>query len=292
MSELTAYPLEHLAVLTISGKDTVKFLQGQCTQDINLLIPERASPGAFCNAKGRTITNVWLIRTADAEPVIHLCCHRSSAGRLRKHLSQYIAFFRGTALTDNSDRFQGFGLIGAASEDWIKTLASMPTSHFQCQGPDDRWLLWLDSHSELLQPVLNRLAPLLAIDSSAWQVADIKNQILWLTAEQIEKWIPQNFSLDRQGGISFKKGCYTGQEVIARLHFKGASKKNLYRLQWSGQQSSADGKIYHGTLAIGEIVQQAANSSSQYALAILKVDPSHGTLYADQNQQIVVELLD
>jgi len=292
MSELTAYPLEHLAVLTISGKDSVKFLQGQCTQDINLLIPERASPGAFCTAKGRTITNVWLIRTNDAEPVIHLCCHRSSAARLSAHLSQYIAFFRGTVLTDNSERFQGFGLMGPGSEDWVKTLPSMPANHFRCQGPDERWLFWLDSHSELAQSVLDRLAPVLASDANAWQVADIQNHILWLTAEQIEKWIPQNFSLDRQGGISFKKGCYTGQEVIARLHFKGASKKNLYRLQWDGQQVSSGGKIYHGKSAIGEIVQQAATSSSQVALAILKVDSSHGTLYADESQQIVVELLD
>jgi folate-binding protein YgfZ len=292
MSELTAYPLEHLAILTISGQDSVKFLQGQCTQDINLLVPERASPGAFCSAKGRTITNVWLIRTADAEPVIHLCCHRSSAARLSTHLSRYIAFFRGTLLTDNSERFQGFGLMGPGSDDWVQTLPSMPASHFRCQGPDGRWLFWLDTHSELAESVLVRFAPLLASDASAWQVADITNEILWLTADQIEKWIPQNFGLDRQGGISFKKGCYTGQEVIARLHFKGASKKNLFRLQWHGQQPSADGKIYQGSLAIGEIVQQAATLSSQLVLAILKVEPTRGTLYADENQQLVVELLE
>ncbi|WP_320821567.1 hypothetical protein [Reinekea sp.] len=292
MNELSAYPLEHLAVLTISGQDSVKFLQGQCTQDIELLIPERASPGAFCSAKGRTITNVWLIRTADAEPIIHLCCHRSSAARLKTHLSQYIAFFRGTVLTDNSDRLQGFGLMGPASEDWVKTLTAMPENHFRCQGPDGRWLFWLDTDDALAPSVLDRLAPLLASDANAWQVADIQNHILWLSAEHIEKWIPQNFSLDSQGGISFKKGCYTGQEVIARLHFKGASKKKLYRLQWDGQQPSNDGKIYHGQSAIGEIVQQAAIGSSHFALAILKVDPSHGTLYADENQQIVVELLE
>lgn len=292
MKQITAYPLEHLAVLTISGKDTVKFLQGQCTQDINLLIPEQASPGAFCNAKGRAITNVWLIRSKAAEPIIHLCCHRSSAARLAKHLSQYIAFFRGTQLTDNSDRFEGFGLLGESGENWLTTLPEEATGRFQCQAPDGRWLVWLDSDAQFYQSVMDHLLPLMASDSGVWQAADITSQTLWLTDDQAEKWIPQNFSLDKQGGISFKKGCYTGQEVIARLHFKGASKKSLCALRWSGQVASADGKIYQGTVAIGDIVQAGATETSQLALAILKIGPDHPTLYADNNQQVVAERLD
>ena len=292
MNQITAYSLEHLAVLTISGKDTVKFLQGQCTQDINLLIPEQASPGAFCNAKGRAITNVWLMRSKSVEPIIHLCCHRSSATRLAKHLSQYIAFFRGTQLTDNADRFKAFGLLGASAEDWLTALPEETTGHFQCQAPDGRWLVWLDSDAQVSQPVMARLLPILTGDDGAWQVADIHSQTLWLTDDQAEKWIPQNFSLDRQGGISFKKGCYTGQEVIARLHFKGASKKSLCALRWSGQAPSADGKIYQGTVAIGDIVQTGATETSQLALAIVKIGPDHPTLYADNNQQVVAERLD
>ena len=129
-----------------------------------------------------------------------------------------------------------------------------------------------------------------SIDAFAqWQVQDIKENKLWLSAEQVERWIPQNVSLDDLGGISFKKGCYTGQEVIARLHFKGKSKKRLFAVQWASEASVST--VMTATGAIGDVIQQASVNGQSYALAVLKEDNISDVMYGDENQQLIIELL-
>lgn len=275
MSQITYHNLDFLGLLSVTGKDAVKFLQGQCTQDISKLEPEKLTAGAFCTAKGRAITNVWLVRPAQSDECIYLLCHSSSAQPLLTHLKKYIPFFRGTTISDLSDVSR---LVGSSA------LPAFDTALFTATLDDGRSITALDASQSEQAESLN-LQP-----AELWQQQDIENKVLWLNEDHIEEFIPQNFSLDELGGISYKKGCYTGQEVIARLHFKGQSKKQLYRLSWPKTAGKTDSDIYDDKGIAGIIVQSVAKGERIEALAILKTS-SIEKLFADENRQVTAELL-
>jgi len=291
MSEITAYPLEHLAIVSIAGVDTKKFLQGQCTQDMSALQKDTAIPGAFCTAKGRTVSNVCLVDTDNSVPLIQMVCHQSSAEPLTSHLSKYIAFFRGTELKNNDRRYHGIGLSGTDSQSFINSLQLSPKPHFSALLPDGRSMIWLDSLAGDYEQILEKIEELSFLPSTHWQKMDIENKILWLEALQTESWIPQNFNLDTTGGISFNKGCYTGQEVVARLHFKGQSKKRLYSLSWPSNTGLSVDKVYLEQGSAGDVVQTTTIQNQTYALAILKSESAEKALFIDEKRQVAIQLL-
>ena len=276
--------LSHLEIIRIQGPDALKFLQGQCTQDVMKLTPEAAQPGAFCTAKGRTVTNCWLY--AHQTDDVILVCHRDSAPLLAKHLSKYIAFFRGTQLHFEPQRYQLTGLFERAEQ----LTNAINAAAVVLPWFTTRSLLCCDVQSSQAEQIDQQLSQLQALPESHWQAEDIAQRCLWLDADQHERWIPQNYSLDELGGISFEKGCYTGQEVVARLHYKGQSKKQLFALTW--QDTSACGKeiFQHGKI-VGDVLNQASTAQGQVALAIVKTDAINEPLWLDKEQQIAIELL-
>jgi folate-binding protein YgfZ len=292
MSDKRQCELAHLDLLLLSGPDAIKFLQGQCTQDVSKLATSNPQHGAFCTAKGRAITNVWFLRFNAQIPTIGILCHQSSANALQKHLAKYLAFFRGTTLSYEPNRFHGYGLYGESDLVSDKTeLASSESNHVMSHWGPARALVFLDSQSADYQKTLNEMTEYKAIDLAKWQADDIREKRLWLSNEQIERWIPQNFSLDELEGISFTKGCYTGQEVIARLHYKGQSKKRLFALQWDTALCPTFKNVYDEGNNIGEIIESCTFEGKSYALAILKADKAEQSLFADENQQFEIQLL-
>lgn len=287
MSELLSTRLNHLSVLSVTGKDAVKFLQGQCTQDVAGLPIGETAAGAFCTAKGRVVSNVWLFKRAD--DCIWLLCHVTSAPILQTHLTKYIAFFRGTVLKSEAENFIGYGVSEALFQKTVDS-EELTDSAVAFKLTEQFRHIWLSTSDEN-QTISELLKQHEEQDASRWQALETKQKLLWLDDKQVEQWIPQNISLDEMDGISFKKGCYTGQEVIARLHYKGQSKKRLYALAWSEQQDSTD-KIYAQGKAIGELVQQAKTDQGYFGLAVLKTDSLDQPIYQDENQQFQIELLD
>lgn len=286
MSELLSTRLSHLAVLSVTGKDTVKFLQGQCTQNVAGLPIGMTSAGAFCTAKGRTVTNVWLLKRAD--DCIWMLCHATSAPILQAHLSKYIAFFRGTELKSEIDNYIGYGVNEALYRQLVES-NKLPSSAVAFNLNQQFHHIWL-SIADKNQSILDLLNQHQEIDITQWQAREIQQKLLWLDAEQVEQWIPQNISLDEMDGISFNKGCYTGQEVVARLHYKGQSKKRLYAVTWTEQADSAD-KVYAQGKSIGELIQQVKTDQRYFGLAVLKTDSLNQPIYRDENQQFQIELL-
>lgn len=285
MTEISYAELTHLDVIQLTGQDTLKFLQGQCTQDVMQLKPNQPMAGAFCNAKGRMISNVQLVLVNQEPTEVLMICHKSSAEALFNHLKKYAAFFRGMKLNYASDAYRGFGISGLEEVSLASTQEQFTTS--AVFGWDaQRAMLWQSSDLELPEFAAE------ANDQSLneWQAQDIQSQKLWLDSDQIESWIPQNVSLDELDGISFKKGCYTGQEVIARLHFKGQSKKRLFALTASSDKPFTD-SIYNGEKAIGQVIQRATVGQTQFALAVLPTTASDAPLYLDENQQVEIQLL-
>ncbi len=221
--------LPELGLLQFSGPDVLNFLQGYLTCDTLELNPETLAPMAVCNLKGRVVVNGWCYRRDEA-PRSHsviLIIHRSLMERVTQFLKIY-AMFSKTAISDVSDATLVFGGIGSAGE--------------------------LDAASELVVDADHRLIPVsdLADAHTLWQRHPHARAASWwlgliragipLTSDATsEVFLPQMLDLERVGAVNFDKGCYLGQEVVARAQHRGEVKRRLQQLDWTGPTAPEPG---------------------------------------------------
>lgn len=240
-TETVIAPLCHLAVLDVTGDDAERFLQGQTSAQLSLADGHFAAPTAFCSAKGRMLANAQLLRVDEGH--YWLLLDRELLEPLRVHLAKFTVFYK-VELTPRDD-LAIIGLIGRDAPALVETRLDMvpPTVWHQAQhaqrvmlrhpGPSPRLVLCVpDSEAAPLWDTLARHAA--PVGNAVWQLHDIKAGLAWLNASHQDSYLPQMINWEALGGISFKKGCYTGQEVVARAHFRGQVKKRLVRGQLDG----------------------------------------------------------
>ncbi|ATJ82870.1 YgfZ/GcvT domain-containing protein [Halomonas beimenensis] len=234
-------PLIHLGVLDVEGEDAKRFLQGQTSAQVSLADGDFAPLTCFCTPKGRVLANAQLWRVAEGR--YRLLMHRSLVTRLHDHLKKFAAFYK-AELTPRPD-LALLGLIGreAPAVAEVRLDAMPPAVWHQAEGDDLQLLAHPGPRSRLLAclPVERVAAVWEALAAQAepvgnavWCLHDIQAGLAWLTADQADAYLPQMLNWEALGGISFKKGCYTGQEVVARAHFRGQVKKRLVRGQLDG----------------------------------------------------------
>ncbi|MDD1607931.1 MAG: folate-binding protein, partial [Methylococcaceae bacterium] len=199
-SDKRLYPIAHLAVLTVSGTEAGQFLQGQITCNVHDVTATQSSLGAMCNPKGRAITTFLLAKSGDD---FLLVLPNELLEIVKKRLSMYVLRSKVT-LTDSSDSLCLLGLTATSNEAFLAV--------------DNAMTLWSEYSAQGFQ----------ATDSMQWQTLDILSGIPWLTTATSEEFIPQMLNLDKLGGISLTKGCYTGQEIVARTHYLGKAKRGLF----------------------------------------------------------------
>ena len=241
-------PLAHLGVLDVEGPDAETFLQGQTSAQVSLADGDLAPLTCFCTPKGRMLANAQLLRVAPAH--YRLIMHASLVASLAEHLKKFAPFYK-VELRERDD-LALLGLIGheAAALAEVRFDVVPPRPWHQASndtyqvlahpGPRPRLLIclpadqveadwaWLKEHAT---PVGN----------AVWRLHDIQAGLAWLDADQRDSYLPQMINWEALGGISFKKGCYTGQEVVARAHFRGQVKKRLFRAQLEGDSLPAPG---------------------------------------------------
>jgi tRNA-modifying protein YgfZ len=222
----TIYPVAHLAVLTISGKDAAKLLQGQITCNVNDVTGIKSTPGALCNPKGRAVTTFLLVKTGDAFLMV---LPVELLEPVKKRLQLYV-LRSDVTLTNSSGQHCLIGLcqpaaqaapLFATSQNEIISvnLSASQSRQLVIAQADKAIALWSDRVGKQgFQPE----------NSEQWRYLDIISGIPWLTTETSEQFIPQMLNLDLLGGISFNKGCYTGQEIVARTHYLGKAKRALF----------------------------------------------------------------
>ena len=226
-SDKTIYPVAHLAVLTVSGKDAAKLLQGQLTCNVNDVAESKSSLGALCNPKGRAITTFLLVKTGDAFLMV---LPEELLEPVKKRLQMYI-LRSDVTLTDSSDTLCLIGLcqLETQSEPLFATTQQEVISINLSSATQSRHLIIAEAGKAIAlwsEQVDNQgFQP---ISSAQWRYLDILSGLPWLTPETSEEYIPQMLNLDVLGGISFDKGCYTGQEIIARTHYLGKAKRALF----------------------------------------------------------------
>ncbi len=225
------YPIPHLGVLTVTGKDAATLLQGQITCNINDITEIKSSLGALCNPKGRVITTFLLVKKGDAYLLV---LPKELLESVKKRLQMYV-FRSDVTLTDSSDELCLVGLsysdaqmnepssperlfATTQQENIIVNLSSDQNRCLIIAEADNAQKLWSEQVKQGFQPE----------NSDQWRYLDIISGIPWLTMETSEEFIPQMLNLDKLGGISFTKGCYTGQEIVARTHYLGTAKREMF----------------------------------------------------------------
>ncbi len=237
--ETTATPLNQLAVIEISGADAASFLHGQFTHDIAQLPPGLARVAGYCTAKGRLLASLIIWRAPQSEPpAFHALVAKDIAETLVKRLSMFvlrakaklavtplpvqgIVLRRGQA-AEAEQTLRRAGLAGASLPPNPPPYSVVHLPEASCiaapsaDAQTDRWWI-VGKAGAAAQPGAEAL----------WRAADIAAGLPWIVAATQDTFIPQTLNLDLIDGVSFTKGCYPGQEVVARSHYRGTIKRRM-----------------------------------------------------------------
>jgi len=260
--------LPHLGVLAVDGPDASTFLQGQATCDCRQLAADRGALGALCNLQGRMIVSFYVIAVADG---LRLVMPRDRVPAVLTHLKKFSVFSR-VSLRDDSAAYL---LFDAGNEASAADAPGADASGFAVMTQNGIHTLVLRSHRALGCAPAAAFATAATVDgSAAWRAAAIRAGELLVDTANADKFLPQALNYDVIDGVSFRKGCYTGQEVVARMHFKGKMKERLYVLQAGVAATVPTGTaiIDAGGNKVGEVVDAAASDGMCHIAAIVRHD--------------------
>jgi folate-binding protein YgfZ len=211
-------------VLSLSGADSTRFLQGQLTCDVELLPVGASTPGAALTNKGRAYALFWLLKLATDSYVFMLNPGLGAVltGQMRKYLPFYKCTFKDAV---DGELLLTVGAASTAQTAVTFTLGADPLAT----------LLWLP-HGTDLAPFTAGFAH---GDAQHWLADALLLGHFPFAPEDVELYTPQELRLDQHGYVSYEKGCYTGQEIVARMHYRGKTKKQLCRLELDGLEEAS-----------------------------------------------------
>ncbi|MEN2431148.1 folate-binding protein [Comamonas sp. F1-6] len=250
-------PISHLGVIRAVGADAASFLHGQLSNDFALLKFDQARLAAFCTAKGRMLASFIGFRLSADEIV--LICDRSLLAPTLKRLSMFVLRAQ-CKLSDATADFALYGLAGQAAEQlagknvaaWA--LKQQGDAHVIALYPaaGNQRALWIGPAGQAPEGQL--------LSEDLWQWSEVQSGVATLSAPVVDAFVPQMLNYESLGGVNFKKGCYPGQEVVARSQFRGTLKRRAY-LVHAEQALSVGQEVFSAEdleQATGTVVQAAA----------------------------------
>jgi len=271
----------HLGIIKVSGEDTSTFLQGQFSNDINLLSETNSQLNSYNSAKGRMFASFRLFQKNED---YLLLLPREIIEPIIKRLRMFVMRSK-VVLDDLSDNWKSIGLSGPAIN---KELTQVPenidgvvhdglVSFIHIPGVNTRVLIVgpNDEIDKITNELNKKLTP---TDANHWKRLDIHAGLPNIYSTTQESFVAQMVNLPLVNGVSFTKGCYPGQEVVARMHYLGKLKKRMYRIIIEDNTTPTPGEnLYLGdnenSQSIGEIVDaQPNNTAGIDALAVIQVN--------------------
>ena len=260
-------PLAHLGYLTVTGSDATKFLHAQFTNDLQSMTAGHWQYTGYCTPKGRLLAFMVALRRAEND--YRLIVDQSVIDMFLPRLRMFV-------LRDDVAIAPGTGsILGVFDEiprDWLADL-NRPTDAGEaaCSGQhsllkiDDRRFLYIDESGQVQVEQASE---------ANWIRQDIVSGIPSITSETQEAFVPQMVNLDLIGAVNFKKGCYPGQEVVARVHYLGKTKQRMFVLRLeSGEPVASGAKIFsprQPDKAAGTVVRAVATDGVSMLLAVLQ----------------------
>jgi folate-binding protein YgfZ len=291
--------LSHEGVLAVRGVDASKFLQGQLTCNLNYLSDTQASLGARCTQKGRMQSSFRILLQGDG---VLLAMATELLEPQLADLKKYAVFSK-SKLTDESAAWVRFGVdhgdtaLTSLGLDLPAETDSVVRNNdlIAIRASPDRAELWVAA--DQADVIKAKLSALMAEgDLNQWLLGQIRTGIGQVMPSTRELFIPQMLNLQAVGGVSFKKGCYTGQEIVARMQYLGKLKRRLYRLQLDASELPEPGTPLfaptHGS-AIGEVVLAARTGQNIELLAVLQAEAAEsGDIHVGTLEGPALQLLD
>jgi folate-binding protein YgfZ len=256
--------LTHWGVIRVAGEEATKFLQGQLTQDVALLGLSEARLAAFCNAKGRMQASFIVFKRSHDE--VLLVCSRDLLAATLKRLSMFVLRAK-AKLSDASAEFSLYGLAGNAIEKiagsahpaWSKVDLDAANLVFLHPGAGQARALWC-------APASTPAPQGPKIELALWHWLEVQSGIAMITQPIFEAFVPQMLNYESVGGVNFKKGCYPGQEVVARSQFRGTLKRRAYLMHTAGTPTVGQ-EVFHALDAeqpCGLVAAAAANPAGGF----------------------------
>mgnify|MGYP000271137139 CR=1 FL=1 len=244
---LTLISLEEWALVTVNGSDSISYLQGQLTLDITALTKSQHRLAAHCDAKGKMWSTLRLFWRGDS--LAYLVRH-SLVDKQTAELKKYAVFAKVT-ITVSTDIIL-LGIAGFGARAALEQLFSLlPDAETEVVQQDETTLLLFSEPAErflLVTSVNKALVVQRALenavrvnDSQQWLALDIEAGFPVIDLSTSGQFIPQATNLQALNAISFRKGCYTGQEMVARAKYRGANKRALYWLAGTASQTPVSG---------------------------------------------------
>jgi folate-binding protein YgfZ len=254
-------PLDDLRILAVTGSDRAAFLQGQLTQDVATANPDTTVMAGWADAKGRLLFAGHLfVARLPADEALALLVPAELADSLLRRIRMYI--LRAKAQATLLD-IPLAGVIGTPGE----------PAGFQAvrlHGHDKR-------HLHLGAPVHAGTGA-----RSAWQLADIRAGLPTVLTGTTGEFVPQMVNLDLIGGISFTKGCYTGQEIVARMKYLGRVKRRMLRFGTPGSPPAPGTALHASRGPVGQVVTSAPAETGSEFLAVVVLDDLPGPFFLDE----------
>lgn len=281
-------------LIEIKGPDASKFLQGQVTCDVRELADHRSLLGAQCNIKGRMLLCFRALQT-DAERIL-LRVHPDLVANGLSSLGKYIVFSK-AKLADVTTHYRSIGIAGPEAAQIVQDVLGITIAEDgQWQAANEHIVIRLEEHrfecwiaAEQAQALANQLRTHASLaDQNYWNLLNIQAGIGDITPETFETFTPQAINFQLVGGINFRKGCYTGQEIVARLHYRGTLKRHMYRFGFEGVQElpvsgtelkNAEGKT------VGEVILAAYSNGKSGELLASVVDDQRVAIHLANNPQ-------
>lgn len=267
-----AAELQSLGMLSCTGDDAREFLHAQLTNDISALAPDRARYAGWCSAKGRLLANFLVVPQAQG---FLLQLSRDLAPAVAKRLSMFVLRAK-VKVADASSAWAQFGLWGAGAAARLAALGmSVPAGDLAVAADADAVVVRITSQQfVLLVKAAQRDRVPANSDEGAWALEEIRaGRPLVVQATQ-DLFVPQMVNLERLGAVDFKKGCYPGQEIVARTQYRGVLKRRMVRARVA-TVAAPGGELYAEDLpgqASGTVVNAApAPEGGSELLAVVQI---------------------
>ncbi len=292
-----AIKLNDLGILQVTGKKAAQFLQGQLTCDVTEINKVQSRLGAHCDAKGRIQATFRLFFYEDA---YYFLLPRTMLSHLLQCLQKY-AVFSAVNLVDVTHHWEIKGIVGVSASSILSqhgippttpngviacdlgiSLAISDTPRFILLTTDKKLTTFIDSTFKEI-PVNN------------WHLLDIMAGIPTVYPETIAQFTPHQLNYPAIGGVSFNKGCYIGQEIIARTQYLGKSKSRLYRVAFQANNNFPPGTSVHNEESAhqGTIIMAAKEKNDYYqALACLQNQAISHTIHLEASNGPILNFLE
>lgn len=245
------YPLDDLAVVRFSGPDSRQFLQSQLTADMDELRGNEAIFACVCNPAGRVLGLFLICESGDHE--FHALCARSLADHLLTHLRRFV--LRARLEMDVRSEL----VVAGLSEPVGQTAGAI-----RFNGPAGSYGVF--SQFEVAEAACSQG------DAADWRMAELVHGVHWLDERTSAKFLPQMLGYERVGALSFSKGCYPGQEVIARTRHLGKLKRHPLACQLDQHvhlDSMTEAVLSDGATEAGAVLVSAVNQVDGHSMAML-----------------------